>query len=71
MVNKVDRKTLGHKNSIPLDPYHKWVRARAQSPRMPYGATLPIIMEPVTEGDTPYIVPHSDMPTNFEELQKS
>ncbi|CAI8585698.1 unnamed protein product [Vicia faba] len=29
MVNKVDSKILGHKNSIPLDPYLKWVRARA------------------------------------------
>ena len=25
MVNKVDSKTLGHKNSIPLEPYLKWV----------------------------------------------
>ena len=29
MVNKVDSKTLGHNNSIPLEPYLKWVRARA------------------------------------------
>ena len=28
MVNKVDSKTLGHKNSIPLEPYLKWVRDR-------------------------------------------
>ena len=25
MVNKVDSKTLGHKNSIPMEPYLKWV----------------------------------------------
>ena len=25
MLNKVDSKTLGHKNAIPLDPYLKWV----------------------------------------------
>ena len=25
MLNKVDSKTLGHKNSIPLEPYLKWV----------------------------------------------
>ena len=25
MVNKVDSETLGHKNSIPLEPYLKWV----------------------------------------------
>ena len=71
MVNNVDSKILGHKNSIPLEPYLKWVRARAQRLRMPYEAIIPIIMEPVAEGDTPYIVLHLDMPTNFEELQKS
>ena len=68
MVNKVDRKTLGHKNSISLDPYLKWVRARTQSLRMPYKSILPIIMEPVAEGDTPYIVLHPYMLTNFKEL---
>ena len=71
MVNKVDSKTLGHMNSIPLEPYLKWVRGRAQSLRMPYEAILPIIIEPFAEGDIPYIVLHPDMPTNFEELQKS
>ena len=25
MVNKVDKKNLGHNNSIPLEPYIKWV----------------------------------------------
>ena len=29
MVNRVDSKTLGHKSSIPLEPYLRWVRARA------------------------------------------
>ena len=29
MPKKVDSKTLGHKNSIPLEPYLKWVRTRA------------------------------------------
>ena len=36
MLNKVDSKTLGHKNSISLKPYLKWVRTRAQSLLMPY-----------------------------------
>ena len=35
MVHRVDSKTLGHKNSIPLDPYLKWIRARSQSLMMP------------------------------------
>ena len=38
---------------------------------MPYPAILPTIMEPVAEGDTPYLVLHPDMPTGHEELQKS
>ena len=68
MVNKVDSKTLGHKNSIPLDPYTKWVRVRAQKLMMSYPTILPIIVEPITEGDVPYTVLHPDMPTDLEEL---
>ena len=71
MVNKVDRKTLGHKNSIPLDPYLKWVRARAQILMMPYPGILPIFVEPVAEGDVPYTILHPDMPTDLEEWQRS
>ena len=66
MVSKVDIKTLGHKNSIPLDPYLKWVRTRAQSLTMPYLAILPLIMELVVKGATPYTLLHPDMPTDFE-----
>ena len=65
IVNKVDRKTLGNKNYIPLDPYLKWVRARAQNLRMPYEAILPIIMEPIVEGDVPYAILHPYMPTSL------
>ena len=71
MVNKVDSKTFGHKNSIPLEPYLKWVRARAQNLMMPYPSILPLIMEPITEGDISYTILHPDMPTDLEELQKS
>ena len=71
MVNKVDSETLGHKNSIPLEPYLKWVRTRAQSLVMPYPAILPIIMEPVAEGDVPYIVLYPDMPTSLEDFQRA
>ena len=68
MVNKVDSKTLGHKNSIPLEPYLKWVRTHAQSLMMPYPAILHVIIEPITEGGVPYKILHPDMPTDFEEL---
>ena len=71
MVNKVDRKMLVHNNSIPLEPYLKWVRARAQNLMMQYEAILPIIMEPIAEGDVPYIILHSDMPTTLKEFQIS
>ena len=56
MVNKVDSKTLGHNNSIPLEPYLKWLRDRAQNLMMPYEAILPIIMEPISEGGVPYTI---------------
>ena len=71
MPNIVDSKTLGHKNSIPLEPYLKWVRTRAQSLMMPYPYILPMIKEHVMEGEVPYTLLHPDMPTSLEELQKS
>ena len=71
MMNKVDSKTLGHKNSIPLEPYFKWVRAHAQNLMLPYPVILPIVVEPVAEGDIPYTILHPNMPTDLEELQRS
>ena len=71
MVKKTNGKTLGHINFIPLEPYLKWVRARAQSFMMPYPAILPVILEPIAQGDESCIIFHPDMPTNFEELQRS
>ena len=50
MVHKIDSKTLGHKNSIPLEPYLRWVRARTQSLMMPYPDVLllyPKIFPPI------------------------
>ena len=37
---------------------------------MPYPSILPIIVEPVVEGDVRYTFPHPDMPTSLEDLQK-
>ena len=68
MVNKVDSNTFGHKNSMPLEPYLKWVRAHAQNRMIPYPAILPIIMDLITEGDVPYTILHPDMPIDHEEL---
>ena len=70
-INKIDSETLGHQNSIPLEPYLRWVRSRAQNLKMPYPDILPVIIEPVVKGGVPHTVLHPDMPTNFEELQKS
>ena len=70
MVSKVDSKMLGHNNSIPLEHYLRWVRARAQKLVMPYPSILPVIMEPVVAGDVLYTILHLDMPTSLEDLQK-
>ena len=70
MLNKLDSKTLGHKNSIPLEPYLKWVRTRTQNLMMPYPSILPVIIEPVIEGDVPYTILHPDMPTSLEDQQR-
>ena len=65
-VNKVDSNTLGNKNSIPLGPYLKWVRACAQNLMMPYPAILPLVVESVAEGYIPYTILHPNIPTNLE-----
>ena len=70
MVNKVDSETLGCKNYISLEPYLRWVGARAQKLVMPYPSILPVIIEPVAEGEVPYTVLHPNMPTSLEDLQK-
>ena len=70
MPNKVDSKTLGHNNSIPLEPYLKWVRTCAQSIMMPYPSIIPVIIEHVMEGEVPYTLLHPYMPTSLEDLQR-
>ena len=70
MLNKLDSKTLGHTNSIPLEPYLKWVRTRGKNLMMSYADILPVILEPIIQGVESRIILHPDMPTNFKELQK-
>ena len=70
MVNKEDSRTLGHKNFIPLEPYLRWVRARAQTLLMPYPSIFPVIVEPVVEWDVSYTILHPDIPTSLEDLQE-
>ena len=67
----MDSKTLGHKNSIPMEPYLKLVWARAKNLMIPCTTILPVIVELVTKEDVPYKVLHPDMPTDLEELQRS
>ena len=71
MGSKIDSKTLGQKKAIPLEPYLRWVWSRAQNIIMPYPAVLPVIVDPVVEGDIPHTIFHPDIPTDLEELQKS
>ena len=68
MVNKFDTNTLGPKTSIPVETYLKGVGARTQNLIIPYIAILPVVVEPITEGDIPYTILHPDMPINVEEL---
>ena len=37
---------------------------------MPYPSILPVIIEPVKEGDVPYTTLHPEMPTSLEDLQR-
>ena len=38
---------------------------------MPYVVILPVISDPIVQGDETRIIFHPDIPTNIEELQKS
>src|SRR3954467_8114983 len=70
-VYRVDSKSWGQKNSLPSEPYLRWVRTRAQRFVMPYPYVRPMIVEPECEEKVPLVVLHPDMPTDLEELQKS
>src|SRR4051812_24581758 len=70
-VYRIESKTLGQWNSIPMEPYLIWVRTHAQKLLMPYPAILPMTIEPEVEGYEPQVILHPDMPTDLEELQKS
>src|SRR4051812_5277644 len=54
-----------------MEPYLKWVRARAQKFIMPYPEILPMTIEPEVEESEPRVILYLDMPTDLEELQKS
>ena len=38
---------------------------------MPYPYILPVIKEPILEGEVPYTLLHPNMPTSLEDFQKS
>ncbi|XP_058745833.1 uncharacterized protein LOC131618677 [Vicia villosa] len=65
-VYKYDNKELGQRNSIPLEPYLRWLCTRAQRFIMPYPAVRSVIIEPEFEGDLPRVILHPDMPTDLE-----
>ncbi|XP_058775494.1 uncharacterized protein LOC131649753 [Vicia villosa] len=71
MVNRIDSKSLGPKNSIPLEAYLRCVCTRAQRFVMPYPHVKPVIVEPEYEEDVPQVIFHPDMPTDLEELKRS
>ncbi|KAI5429188.1 hypothetical protein KIW84_033976 [Lathyrus oleraceus] len=67
----VKRSNLGKKNSIPMEPYLRWVRARARELVMPYLAVGLLIVESEVEGGTSQTIPYPDRPTDVEELKRS
>ncbi|XP_058767093.1 uncharacterized protein LOC131640724 [Vicia villosa] len=68
-VYKYDSKELGQKNSIPLEPYLRWVRIRAQKCIMPYPAVRPVIIEPEFEGDAPQAKKMNPLEQSVKDLQ--
>ena len=50
--------------------YNSWFCHRITL-MMPYPTILPVFVEPIAEGDTPYILLHPNIPIDFEELQRS
>src|SRR3954466_8649872 len=45
-VYRIESKTLGQWNSIPMEPYLRWVRTHAQKLLMPYPAVDAVTIEP-------------------------
>ena len=50
-IHKAYPHELGPKTSLPMEPYCKWVRIRAQRLGMPYEAVRPLILETPDEDE--------------------
>ena len=70
-VNRSDPYELGVKTSLPMEPYLRWVRIRAQKLGMPYEVVLPITLEVADEEGIPHTILHPYMPTEIGELKRS
>ena len=70
-VHRSDPHELGPKTSLPMEPYLRWVRIRAQKLGMPYEAVLPIIVEVADEEGVLPTILHPYMPTDIGALKRS
>ena len=59
------------KTSLPIEPYLRWVRARAQKLGMPYEVVLPVIVESTDEEGVPHTILYPYMPTDIGTLKRS
>ena len=66
-----DPHELGMKTSLPMQPYLRWVRARAQKLGMPYEAVLPVIVEHTDEEGVPSTILDPYMSTDIGALKRS
>ena len=70
-VHRSDPHELGAKTSLPMEPYLRWVRIRAQKLGMPYEVVLPVIVEVADEEGVPPTILHPYMPTDIGALKRS
>ena len=71
IIHKADPHELGSKTSLPMEPYCRWVRIRAQKLGMPYEAVRPIILEFPDEDEVPPTVLPPQIPADVDTLNRS
>ena len=70
-VHQSDPHELGPKTSLPMEPYLRWVRIRAQKLGMPYEAVRPVTLEVANEEGVLPTILHPYMPTDIGALKRS
>ena len=70
-IHKADPHELGPKTYLPMEPYFRWVRIRAQKLGMPYEAVRPITLEVADKDGVPQTILHPHTPTDVGTLKRS